>query len=128
MASRLFIAAAAALILALAAGPAGAQEKGAITGKVSDARTGHALPFATVTVLGAQKGSLTDSEGQFLVTGVPPGTYEVRVQFLGYEGKSQTGVVVSAGKSTVVNIQLGEIVVKEEKVVEVTAERRLVEE
>src|SRR5688572_14668973 len=77
------------------AGFASAQERGGISGKVTDKRTGHAIPFATVTVVGAQKGGLTDSEGRYLVTGLPAGTYELRVQFLGYSPSNQPGVVVT---------------------------------
>jgi len=127
MSRRPLLAILAVLGLALAVLPAAAQEKGAVSGKVSDRKTGHALPFANVSIPGAQRGGLTDSEGQYLVTGVPAGTYEVKVQFLGYGPDSRTGVVVEAGKTAVVNFQLGEVVVREEKAVEVTAERRLVE-
>ena len=107
--------------------PALAQDKGSISGKVSDKKTGHALPFATVTVVGAQKGGLTDSEGKFLITGIAPGTYELRVQVLGYAPFSQAGVVVVAGRTQVINVALAEVVVRTEKTVEVSAERRLVE-
>jgi outer membrane receptor for ferrienterochelin and colicin len=122
-----FKAAALLSVLLLFAIPAWGQDRGGIAGKVTDKKTGHALPFATVTIVGAQKGGLTDSEGQFLITGLAPGSYEVKVQFLGYAPVSQTGVAVAAGKPTVVNLALQEIVVREEKTVEVTAERRLVE-
>src|SRR5678815_6107150 len=98
--------------------PALAQDKGSISGKVSDKKTGHALPFATVTVMGAQKGGLTDSEGQFQVTGIPPGTYEVRIQFLGYAPIARPGVVVAAGKATVVDAAMEEIIVRQEKAIE----------
>src|SRR5499427_2270200 len=115
------------LLLIAVALPALAEDKGTITGKVTDKHTGHALPFANVAVIGAQKGGLTDSEGRFTVTGVPFGTYELKVQFLGYKPESRPGVVVAAGKQTVADFKLEEIVVHEEKAVEVTAERRLVE-
>jgi hypothetical protein len=116
-----------ALLLLLLAVPAAAQERGGVTGTVRDKKTRHALPFATVTVVGAQRGALTDGEGRFVITGVAAGTYEVKVQFLGYSPGSRPGVVVAPGKSTPVDFDLEEIVVHEEKVVEVTAERRLVE-
>lgn len=115
------------ILLVGAAFPAFAQDRGSISGKVTDRRTGHAVPFATVSLPEIRKGGLTDSEGQYLITGVPPGTYEVRIQFLGFEPASQAGVVVAAGRATVVNFQLREIVVRQEKEIEVTAERRLVE-
>ena len=92
--------------------PAHAEDKGAITGKVTDMRTGHALPFANVAVVGAQKGGLTDSEGRYSIPGVPLGTYDVKVQFLGYKASSRTGVVVAAGRPVVVDFKLEEVVVR----------------
>ena len=53
------------------AAPRSAQERGGIAGKVVQTRRPHAIPFATVTVVGAQKGGLTDAEGKFLITGHP---------------------------------------------------------
>jgi outer membrane receptor protein involved in Fe transport len=115
------------IAIVLSAPPAAAQDRGSISGKVSDKRSGHALAFASVTVVEAKRGVLTDSEGQFLISGVPAGTYEVRVQFLGYRPDSRTGVVVSAGRPAAINFTLEEQVVATTKEVEVTAERRLVE-
>src|SRR5690349_427206 len=114
-------------LLALGALPAHAQEKGSITGRVTDKKTGHALPFASVTVVEAKRGVLTDSEGQFVLSGLLPGTYEVRAQFLGYKPEARTGVVVAAGKALTLDFRLEDIVVREEKAIEVTAERRLVD-
>jgi hypothetical protein len=115
------------ILLAFLATAAAGQDKGSISGKVIDKRTGHAIPFATVTVVGAGRGGLTDSEGQYLVSGVPADTFEVKVQFLGYAPLSKPGVVFAAGKTIVANFEMSEIVVREEKVFEVNAERRLVE-
>src|SRR5512143_174294 len=99
------------LLLLSIARPAAAQERGTISGKVSDRKSGHALAFASVTVAEAKRGVLTDSEGQFVVSGLPAGTYNVRVQFLGYKAHSRAGVAVTAGKATTVNFALEEVVV-----------------
>jgi len=115
------------VVLALSAVSAAAQDRGSVSGKVSDKRSGHALAFASVTVVEAKRGVLTDSEGQFLISGVAPGSYEVRVQFLGYKSESRAAVVVVGGKKASVNFTLEEQVVTTTKQVEVTAERRLVE-
>ena len=115
------------LFLVVCASSAFAQAKGSVSGRVVDEKTKHAIPFANVALVGAQRGGLTDSEGQFLITGVPPGTYEVSARFLGYRAASKPGVAVTAGKPVVVNFELSEIVVQEVKTVEITAERRLVE-
>ncbi|MFN8587708.1 MAG: TonB-dependent receptor [Candidatus Eisenbacteria bacterium] len=104
-----------------------AADVGSITGSVTDKRTNHAIPFASVGLVGQKRGGMTDSEGHYTISGVPPGTYELKVQFLGYKPGGSTSVVVVAGKATVFNVALEENVVREEKTVEVTAERRLVE-
>ena len=126
MRRRLLPSALAVAILALCAASSPAQDKGSLSGRVVDGRTKHAIPFANVTVTGARLGGLTDSEGQFLIRGVPPGTHELTVRFLGYRPESRTGEV-TAGRTTVVNFELSEIVVREERAIEVSAERRLVE-
>ena len=104
-----------------------AADTGTISGRVTDKKTGHALPFASVTVVEAKRGVLTDSEGQYFLPGLPPGSYEIRVQFLGYRAESRPAVRIEAGRPITLDIPLEEIVVHEEKAVEVTAERRLVE-
>ena len=109
------------------ASPLHAQDRGTVTGRVTDRRTGHAIPFANVAVPGAKRGALTNSEGLFLISAVPAGTWEVQVQFLGYRPESKPGVVVVPGKQVAVDFQLEEVVVREEKAVEITGERRLVE-
>jgi len=107
--------------------PAPSGEKGSITGRVIEKKSGHAIPFATITVVGAQKGALSDAEGAYTVTGVPVGTYEVKVQFLGFAPQSRPGVVVTAGKPIAIDFQMEEVVVQQVKAIEVTGQRRLVE-
>jgi hypothetical protein len=114
-------------VLPLFASVASAQEKGGVTGRVIDKRTGHAIPFATVNVVGTQRGALTTSEGVYQITGVPVGTWEVKAQLLGYKPFSKPGVVITAGKPVTLDITLEDVIVHEEKVVEVTGERQLVE-
>ena len=88
-----------ALVLCILFGvPARAADVGSVTGRVIDKKTGHAIPFASVTIPEVKRGGLTDSEGQFTVSNVPVGTWEVKVQYLGYKPGSQPGVVVTAGK------------------------------
>jgi Carboxypeptidase regulatory-like domain/TonB-dependent Receptor Plug Domain len=112
--------------LAIAA-PALAADTGGITGRVTDRSSGHALAFATVALVGVPKGGMTDSEGQFLIAGLAPGTYDVKVQFMGYDPEVRSGVVVTAGKPAVVDFALREVVVSTLPTVNVDAERRLVE-
>jgi iron complex outermembrane receptor protein len=72
--------------LALAAAPAWAQ--GPVSGTVTDARTGEALPGATLFLDGAASGS-TDAAGGFTIPAVPAGAHELRITFLGYDVLAQ---------------------------------------
>ena len=55
-----------------------------MSGTVTDARTGEALPGATVVLDGAA-GPATDATGAFSLPAVPAGPHELRISFLGYE-------------------------------------------
>ena len=70
---------AAALLLGAAAGRAGAQSTGSITGTVTDAATSTPLPNVTVhsyNASGAHVGStVTDTSGAYAIADLPAGTY-----------------------------------------------------
>ena len=55
-----------------------------LVGRVTDAATGDELPGATVTLVGTALGAVTDVDGRYVVIGIAPGTYDVRVSFTGY--------------------------------------------
>lgn len=105
--------------------PLPAQEKGSITGRVYDARTGKGLPGASVYIPGTSHGAPTDLEGHYTITGLPPGTYEVTASMLGYKDLTQK-VTVPPGKQVFLDFYLEEEIITLEKV-EVVGERPLLE-
>lgn len=54
-----------------------------ISGKVVDEK-GNPVENATVTLLPGAKGALSDAKGAFTITGVAPGSYTLRVSFIGF--------------------------------------------
>ncbi|MCB2407185.1 TonB-dependent receptor [Hymenobacter lucidus] len=64
--------------------PQWARAQGPVAGTVTDARSGTALPGATVLLDGAVVGA-TDAAGAFTVPVVPTGSHELRITFVGYE-------------------------------------------
>lgn len=80
---------------------------GHVTGIVKDASTGDPIEGANVTADGHFV--LTSASGSYNVE-LQPGTYTVTVSADGYEESSQTGILVNAGRSTVVNFELTPVV------------------
>ncbi|MGI4869584.1 MAG: TonB-dependent receptor [Janthinobacterium lividum] len=75
-------------LLALATAPAWAQ--GSVAGTLTDARTGTALPGATVLLTDQPGlGTTTDTEGRFRLPTVPAGPHTLQVRFVGFEPLSQ---------------------------------------
>ncbi len=56
-----------------------------ITGKVVDEETGEPLSFANVYLSNTTIGTSSDPDGNFLLHNIPPGPYELIVQYVGYE-------------------------------------------
>ncbi|HET9441319.1 MAG TPA: SusC/RagA family TonB-linked outer membrane protein [Longimicrobiales bacterium] len=112
VARRLFL-----LLTALlcSAGTTVAQQTGAIAGRVTAAST--LQPVAGVSVFAGDRGSLTDAQGRYRITGVNAGVQTVRAVALGYRETSQT-VTVEVGQTASLDfelptevIALGELVV-----------------
>ncbi len=76
---------------------AGAQERrGTIVGHVADASHGI-LQGARVQVQPTGQTTATDGQGQFTISGLPPGKYTVNVSYVGFAPYS-TEVTVNAGE------------------------------
>ncbi|HRR08415.1 MAG TPA: carboxypeptidase-like regulatory domain-containing protein [Rhodothermales bacterium] len=112
------------LLLVLYSGMAWAQS-GKIAGRVTDAATGLGLPGVTLQVLGTTQGNVSDTEGYFSIINVRPGTYTIRVSFIGYETVNVSDVRVSTNLTTPLNVQLKEETTLTE--VTVIAERPVVQ-
>jgi hypothetical protein len=96
---------------------------GKITGTVTDANTGEPLIGATVIVVGTKLGAKTDFDGNYVILNVPPGTYEVRATYVGYQPKVLKGIKVSVDLTSRADFKMGTEEIQAAEVV-VTAERR----
>ena len=110
-----------ALALALPLAGARAQERGTITGKVTEAESGSPISGVSVSVAGTQLGAITRADGSYRIA-VPPGRYEIRARLLGYEA-GRDSITVTAGGSLTKNFTLAKAVNNLEQVV-VTGTRR----
>jgi TonB-linked SusC/RagA family outer membrane protein len=80
---------------------------GTITGTItSDA--GQPVSGVQVFVPGRGIGATTDAEGHFTIRGVPPGTYQLRAQRIGFEPRS-TQVTVGANQTITADFALSQL-------------------
>ncbi len=104
-----------------------AQGAGRISGVVRDAEDGKPLAFANIVVVGTGLGSFSKPSGVFAIDGVPAGTYTLKVMMMGYAQQTRENVVIQADMATEVEFDLSVTVVITTDVVEVTAERKMVD-
>lgn len=74
----------------------------ALNGKVTDAETGEALPFANVVLYKDSNlvtGAQTDFDGFYNLSSLDPGTYNVEATYSGYSTSRIEGVVVFGGQA-----------------------------
>ena len=105
----------------LAALPLSAQSTGALSGRVTDQRTGQPLEGATIFVGGTQLGAISRSDGSYLVR-VQPGRYEVRARLLGYAMARDSATIV-AGETVSLNFGLEKAAVSLNEVVVIGTRR-----
>ncbi|MEQ3655324.1 MAG: TonB-dependent receptor [Dokdonia sp.] len=80
-------------------------QTGTISGTINDGQLNDVLPFANILVEGTQKGTTSDFEGQYSLN-IAPGTYTLQYSFVGYGTQNISDVVVTEGKTTIVNVTL----------------------
>lgn len=104
---------------------AAADEKtGTLSGTVRDAETKKPIAWADVFLQGTGKGGISQNNGTFTVFNVPPGTYTVVVNMMGYAPRTFEGVSIVAGHVTTLHVELGESDTKTEAI-EVGAQREV---
>lgn len=83
-----------------------AQNSGVIQGSVIDKKTQETLVGVTVAIDGTTKGTQTDIDGKFKLTGIPTGSYNVKASLVGYETLTKFNVVVTSGNANIINFEL----------------------
>lgn len=81
-------------------------QTGTITGTVTDSQSGETIPGVNVVIVGTQQGAATDTEGNYTITNVEAGTYDLSATFIGYAPQTVEGVDVIAGETVEVDFAL----------------------
>ncbi|HEY3251317.1 MAG TPA: carboxypeptidase-like regulatory domain-containing protein, partial [Ignavibacteria bacterium] len=69
------------------------QEKGSISGKITDHETNQPVSDAIIEVIELKKTTSSNPNGEFEFNELPYGNYQLKVTSLGYKSLTQTDVV-----------------------------------
>lgn len=79
---------------------------GKIAGRVVDIATGDPIPGANVLIEGTALGAAADANGDYFIIAVPPGTYSVRAQVIGYATLIQSEIRVLLNLTTTADFNM----------------------
>ena len=98
------------LMLCLTANYAAAQQTtGNVQGRVTDAQ-GAAIPGVSVTgrnlATGFVRTEVTDAEGNYRLTGLPVGTYDITAELQGFSKFERKEIIVNVGQTVTIDVGL----------------------
>ncbi|MCZ7614289.1 MAG: carboxypeptidase-like regulatory domain-containing protein [Ignavibacteriaceae bacterium] len=79
---------------------------GKMSGKVLDADTKEPLIGANIILLNTNLGAATDIDGNYFILNITPGTYEVKVSYVGYAPKTIQEVRIVANITYELDVEL----------------------
>jgi hypothetical protein len=102
-----------AILIAATTTNAAAQPQGRIRGTITDAASGHPLPYATVVILDVNPpvAATTNEQGAFSLPPLPVGRYTLQASSTGYHPSTMHEVPASPAKETIIDFSLKESVV-----------------
>jgi len=104
------------LLLLLAVLVSHAQSTGVISGKIIEKLNNASLPGATVRLNVGNRYTISDQNGNYVFLHVPEGTYEVEVDYMGYQAQKKS-ITVTSGQNATVSFYLEDSSVSMDEVV-----------
>ena len=99
---------------------------GKISGVITAEATNEPLADVTVTIVGTSSTATTNDAGYYVMTNIPPGSYDVKVELTGYGSETVEGAKVLAGLTTTLNFALKTSEVVTLEGIKVTAAKPLI--
>jgi outer membrane receptor for ferrienterochelin and colicin len=97
-------------------------QKATVKGKIIDQDSKLSLPGASVFLQGSSIGASADMDGNYIITGIEPGKYNLIFRFIGFDTDTMKDVTLSAGEVKMINknmkessLQLDEVTVSESR-------------
>ena len=81
---------------------------GQVQGRVFNPVNNEGIPFANVVVLGTDFGTVTDENGNYILSDLPAGLYNIRASFIGYRAKTFFEIQVTLARAVRLDFDLKE--------------------
>ncbi|MFQ3676145.1 MAG: TonB-dependent receptor, partial [Endomicrobiia bacterium] len=85
-------------------------QNGEIRGRVYNELNNEPLPFSNIYIEGTDYGASSDFNGNFIIAGLKPGIYRLKVSSLGFENRYSDEIQVIAGRTVNISIPMRESV------------------
>ncbi len=96
------------LLFILLSNPLFAGTTGKITGVITEAATGLPMPGANIILVGTNKGTTSDLNGYYTLLNIQPGTYSLKVSFIGLQTQTISDIRVFIDRTVSLNFALKE--------------------
>ncbi|MBX2974892.1 MAG: TonB-dependent receptor [Ignavibacteriaceae bacterium] len=94
------------VILSVLTGLIHAGTTGKLVGKIKDGQSGEPLIGANVVIEGIGLGAASNINGDYVILNIPPGRYNVKFSFIGYESVTVSSVIVTVDQTTHLSVEL----------------------
>ena len=99
---------------------------GKLAGTATDKSNGEPLIGVNILIEGTLLGATTDLDGNYYILNIPPGTYTIEAQYIGYRTVTFQNIEINTDLTTELNIVMQEAVLEMEEEIVVVAQRDLV--
>ncbi len=116
-----------AIVLAgvLAVSGAYAGTVGKIAGTVIDNETGEGIPGVAIRIEGTAMGAIAGFDGSYVILNVPPGTYTLAAQTIGYHMMTVQEVRIQSDITTEINFKLSSEAVKAKDIIVIAEQKKI---
>lgn len=83
-------------------------QEGTIQGKIINPINNDPIPFANIVVQGLEIGAVSDLDGNYIITGLEPGLYNLKASFVGFKPKTVFEVQVTKASAVQLDFELEE--------------------
>ncbi|EKB49501.1 TonB-dependent receptor [Cecembia lonarensis] len=81
-------------------------QQGEVRGRVFNKVNNEGIPFANVILLGTDYGTVTDIDGNYVLSNIPPGFYNIRASFVGFRSKTEFDIQITLARAVRLDFDL----------------------